>query len=94
MIFAAAPDGVGVKKPERRRCCAGREIDKDGWLLFTKPFDEVDGGVEVTVKEVHRAETEGLTELEVEMVNARRAMRTATWGIVFCKKPSLEMSIL
>ena len=39
---------------------------------------------EVTVTDVHSVETEGLSELEIEKINARRMLRVATWSTVFC----------
>ena len=44
------------------------------------------GNFDVTisdVKDVHMRETEGLSALEVEKINARRALRVASWSTVF-----------
>jgi hypothetical protein len=46
--------------------------------------DRLDKGLVTAMKDAHAEETVGMSELEIEKVNARRMLRVAGWSTVFC----------
>jgi hypothetical protein len=46
--------------------------------------DKLDKGLVTAMKDAQAEETAGMTELEIEKVNARRMLRVAGWSTVFC----------
>ena len=70
MVFAAAPDGVGIEEPEGRGCSAGGEVDEDGGLLLPEALNEMDGGVEVAVEGAAGEDSVGVAgAVELELVD-------------------------
>src|SRR5580692_3732431 len=49
-VVTAAPDGVGIEKPERRWVGSGGEIDEQVGLEAAKVADEMKRGVEVAAE--------------------------------------------
>jgi hypothetical protein len=47
--------------------------------------EKIDQGLLTAMKDSHAEETAGLSEFEIEKVNARRMLRVAGWSTVFCK---------
>src|SRR5207302_5933673 len=50
VIFAAAPDRVGIEEPERRGKSSGGQVDVDVGLLQAQFADQMNGRVKVTVE--------------------------------------------
>jgi hypothetical protein len=46
--------------------------------------ETLDKGLVTAMKDAHADETAGLSELEIEKINARRMLRVAAWSTVFC----------
>lgn len=46
--------------------------------------DKLDIGLVTAMKDAQAEETAGMTEIEIEKVNARRMLRVAGWSTVFC----------
>lgn len=45
---------------------------------------EKDSNIVVTMRESHAKEAEGMNDLDVEKLNARRMLRVAGWSTIFC----------
>lgn len=54
--------------------------------------EHLDKGLVTAMKDAHAEETVGLTEIEIEKLNARRMLRVAGWSTVFCKLVRLLIS--
>jgi hypothetical protein len=54
--------------------------------------EHLDKGLVTAMKNAHAEETAGMTELEIEKLNARRMLRVAGWSTVFCKLVRLPIS--
>jgi hypothetical protein len=46
--------------------------------------ETLDKGLLTAMKDAHAEETVGLSEIEIEKLNARRMLRVASWSTIFC----------
>jgi hypothetical protein len=48
--------------------------------------ERLDKSLVTAMKDTHSEESAGLTDFEIEKLNARRMLRVASWSTVFCMK--------
>ena len=75
---------------------ATRRADNEGTNIARPSFMEtirnrggitqetLDKGLLTAMKDAHAEETVGLSEIEIEKLNARRMLRVASWSTIFC----------
>lgn len=72
----------------------GNEIARPSFIRFIKRKGEVysdekkDDRMMVSIRQAHGEETAGMSDLDIEKVNARRMLRVAGWSTIFCKRAS------